>query len=65
MKMIRQLTDTERQCTAKYRRALAEAEQRVAFLREILADMAMAFSGRDGVLMDPDALYEPEVSSGS
>lgn len=61
MKLIRRLTDVEKMCTDKYRAQLASAEAEASRLRELLGDMALAFSGREGkVFMTEDSLFEPD-----
>ncbi len=63
---IRDLTELEKKCSAKYRERMIKASLEMAAAREVLNDMAIVFSGREGpVEMTPDALYEPEESSGS
>lgn len=60
MNIIRPLTEMEKLVTAKYRAQLAYHEAEAAKLRTLLGDMAIAFAGREGVLMSDDALLEPE-----
>lgn len=62
-KLIRQLTDVEKKCAAKYRARMYEAAAQMQRQREILNDLALVFAGREGpVTMTEDALYEPDAA---
>lgn len=59
MKLIRELTPVEKKFIKKYREQLEYHEGRVKYIRELLGDAAIAFSGREGhIVFSSEALFE-------